>query len=59
MPAYQTFNEHRLGRIEVGQLADFTVIGDDFFEMEEDRDSLPAGRQDHVGGRQIWPEANQ
>jgi predicted amidohydrolase YtcJ len=55
MPAYQTFNEHRLGAIEVGQLADFTVIGENFFEMDEDRIRyLPVVRT-IVGGRQIWP----
>ena len=59
MPAYQTFNEHRLGTIEVGQLADFTVIGDDFFEMEEDRIRYLPVVKTIVGGRQIWPAANQ
>jgi predicted amidohydrolase YtcJ len=55
MPAYQTFNEHRLGTIEVGQLADFTVIGEDFFEMDEDRIRYLPIVKTIVGGRQIWP----
>lgn len=55
MPAYQTFNEHRLGTIEVGQLADFTVIGENFFEMDEDRIRFLPVVKTIVGGRQIWP----
>jgi predicted amidohydrolase YtcJ len=55
MPAYQTFNEHRVGRIEVGQLADFTVIGENFFEMDEDRIRFLPVVKTIVGGRQIWP----
>lgn len=59
MPAYQTFNEHRLGVIGVGQLADFTVIGDDFFDMEEDRIRYLPIVSTIVGGRQIWPVEQQ
>jgi predicted amidohydrolase YtcJ len=55
MPAYQTFNEHRVGTIEVGQLADFTVIGENFFEMDEDRIRFLPVVKTIVGGRQIWP----
>ena len=55
MPAYQTFNEHRLGTIEVGQLADFTVIGENIFEMDEDRIRYLPVVKTIVGGRQIWP----
>jgi predicted amidohydrolase YtcJ len=54
MPAYQTFNEHRLGTIEVGQLADFTVIGEDFFEMDADRIRYLPIAKTIVGGKVIW-----
>jgi len=54
MPAYQTFNEHRLGTIEVGQLADFTVIGEDFFEMDADRIRYLPIAKTVVGGKVIW-----
>jgi predicted amidohydrolase YtcJ len=59
MPAYQTFNEHRQGTIEVGQLADFTVIGEDFFDMDEDRIRYLPILKTIVGGRQIWPAEQQ
>ena len=54
MPAYQTFQEDRLGTIEVGKLADFTVIGEDYFAMDEDRIRYLPVLQTIVGGNVIW-----
>ena len=54
MPAFQTFQEDRIGTIEVGMLADFTVIGEDFFEMEEDRIRYLPVLKTIVGGNVIW-----
>ena len=54
MPAYQTFQEHRLGTIEVGMLADFTVVGEDFFDMDEDRIRYLPVLKTIVGGNDIW-----
>ena len=54
MPAYQTFNEDRVGSIEVGKLADFTVIGENYFEMEADRIRYLPVTKTIVGGRVIW-----
>jgi predicted amidohydrolase YtcJ len=54
MPAFQTFNEHRVGSIEVGMLADFTIIAEDFFEMDEDRIRYLPVLKTIVGGREIW-----
>ena len=53
MPAYQTFNEDRVGTIEVGKLADFTVIGENYFEMEADRIRYLPVTKTIVGGRVI------
>ena len=36
-PAFQTFSEDELGTIEVGKLADFTVVGEDIITMDADR----------------------
>ena len=36
-PAFQTFSEDDLGTIEVGKLADFTVVGEDIMMMDADR----------------------
>jgi predicted amidohydrolase YtcJ len=54
MPAYQTFQDDRLGTIEVGKLADFTVIGEDYFEMDEDRIRFLPVLRTIVGGNVIW-----
>ena len=53
MPAYQTFLEDRLGTIEVGKLADFTVIGEDYFAIDEDRIRYLPILRTIVGGREI------
>ena len=53
-PAYQTFSEDRVGTIEVGKLADFTIVGEDFFEMDEDRIRYLPIVSTIVGGREIW-----
>lgn len=53
-PAFQTFSEDRLGTIEVGKLADFTVIEEDFFEMDADRIRYLPVVSTIVGGREIW-----
>ena len=54
MPAYQTFTEDKVGTIEVGKLADFTIIGENFFEMEEDRIRYLPVISTIVGGVEIW-----
>jgi predicted amidohydrolase YtcJ len=36
-------------------LADFTIIGEDFFDMDEDRIRYLPVLKTIVGGRQIWP----
>ncbi|MDH3441651.1 MAG: amidohydrolase family protein, partial [Gammaproteobacteria bacterium] len=54
-PAYQTFTEDRVGTIEVGKLADFTIIGENFFEMDADRIRYLPIVSTIVGGEQIWP----
>ena len=53
-PAYQTFSEDRIGTIEVGKLADFTVIEDDFFTMDEDRIRYMPVLRTIVGGTEVW-----
>ena len=53
-PAFQTFSEDRLGTIEVGKLADFTIIEDNFFEMDADRIRYLPIVSTIVGGREIW-----
>lgn len=53
-PAYQTFSEERLGTIEIGKLADFTIIAEDFFEMDADRIRYLPVLRTIVGGREIW-----
>jgi len=54
MPAYQTFSEDKVGTIEVGKLADFTIIAENFFEMDEDRIRFLPVVSTVVGGREIW-----
>jgi len=53
-PAYQTFSEDRIGTIEVGKLADFTIIEEDFFDMDADRIRYLPVVSTVVGGREIW-----
>lgn len=53
-PAYQTFSEDRVGTIEVGKLADFTVVGEDFMMMEADRIRYLPVVSTIVGGREIY-----
>ena len=53
-PAYQTFNEHLTGTIEVGKLADFTVIGEDIMTMDADRIRYLPILRTIVGGREIY-----
>ena len=53
-PAYQTFNEHRVGTIESGKLADFTVVGEDFMTMDADRIRYLPILRTIVGGREIY-----
>lgn len=53
-PAYQTFNEHRVGTIETGKLADFTVVGEDFMTMDADRIRYLPILRTIVGGREIY-----
>ena len=36
-PAFQTFSEDKLGTIEVGKFADFTLVGEDLMTMDADR----------------------
>jgi predicted amidohydrolase YtcJ len=53
-PAFQTFSEDRIGTIEVGKLADFTIIEDNFFEMDADRIRHLPIVSTIVGDREIW-----
>ncbi|MGI9204954.1 MAG: amidohydrolase [Woeseiaceae bacterium] len=53
-PAYQTFSEDRIGTIEVGKLADFTIIEEDIFKMDVDRIRYLPVVSTIVGGREIW-----
>ena len=53
-PAYQTFNEQRVGMIQAGMLADFTVIGENFFTMDEDRIRYLPVLKTIVGGKVIY-----
>lgn len=53
-PAYQTFDEQDRGTIEIGKLADFTVVGEDYFAIDADRiRTLPVLRT-IVAGRDIY-----
>jgi predicted amidohydrolase YtcJ len=53
-PAFQTFNERRVGMIQTGMLADFTVVGENFFTMDEDRIRYLPILKTIVGGKEIW-----
>ncbi len=53
-PAYQTFAENEMGTIEVGKLADFTVVGEDIMTMDEDRIRYLPIISTIVGGREIY-----
>lgn len=53
-PAYQTFDESNRGTIEVGMLADFTVVGEDFLTMDADRIRYLPVVSTIVGGREIY-----
>lgn len=53
-PAYQTFNEHLTGTIEVGKLADFTVVGEDIMTMDVDRIRYLPILRTIVGGHAIY-----
>lgn len=53
-PAYQTFDEDERGSIELGKLADFTVVGEDYFEIDVDRIRFLPIIRTIVGGRDIY-----
>lgn len=53
-PAFQTFDEDIKGTIEVGKLADFTVIGEDIMTMDADRIRYLPIMKTIVGGVEIW-----
>ena len=53
-PAYQTFNEQLTGTIEVGKVADFTVVGEDIMTMDADRIRYLPILRTIVGGREIY-----
>lgn len=53
-PAYQTFSEDRVGTIEVGKLADFTIVGEDILTMDADRIRYLPVVSTIVGGREIY-----
>lgn len=57
-PAFQTFDEDIKGTIEVGKLADFTVVGEDPMTMDADRIRYLPIIKTVVGGAEIW-SANQ
>jgi len=56
-PAYQTFSENDLGTIEVGKLADFTVVGEDLLTMDADRIRYLPIVSTIVGGNLVWSAA--
>lgn len=53
-PAYQTFTENLVGTIEVGKLADFTVVGENILTMDADRIRYLPIVTTVVGGREIY-----
>lgn len=53
-PAYQTFDEDERGSIEVGKLADFTIVGEDYFGIDADRIRYLPIIRTIVGGRDIY-----
>jgi predicted amidohydrolase YtcJ len=53
-PAFQTFDEDIKGTIEVGKLADFTIVGEDILTMDADRIRYLPIQKTIVGGREIW-----
>ena len=53
-PAYQTFLEDKLGTIEEGKYADFTVVGEDIMTMDADRIRYLPILRTIVGGREIY-----
>lgn len=53
-PAFQTFEEDIKGTIEVGKLADFTVVGEDIMTMDADRIRYLPILKTIVGGREIY-----
>jgi predicted amidohydrolase YtcJ len=53
-PAFQTFDEDIKGTIEVGKLADFTVVGEDIMTMDADRIRYLPILKTIVGGREIY-----
>ena len=53
-PAYQTFSEDVKGTIEVGRLADFVVLGADFFSIDADQIRYVEILETIVGGRQVY-----
>jgi predicted amidohydrolase YtcJ len=53
-PAFQTFSEGEVGTIEVGKLADFTVVGEDLLTMDADRIRYLPIVHTVVGGNIIW-----
>ncbi|MDH4108032.1 MAG: amidohydrolase [Gammaproteobacteria bacterium] len=53
-PAFQTFAEGRLGTIEPGKLADFTVFAENVLEIDADRIRHVPVLRTIVGGKDIW-----
>lgn len=53
-PAYDTFDDDVKGKITAGQLADFTVVGEDILTMDADRIRYLPIQRTIVGGREIW-----
>ena len=53
-PAYQTFTEDLVGTIEVGKLADFTVVGEDILTMDVERIRYLPIIRTIVGGKEIY-----
>ena len=53
-PAFQTFDEDIKGTIEVGKLADLTVVGEDILTMDADRIRYLPIVTTIVGGVHIW-----
>ncbi|MDH3692762.1 MAG: amidohydrolase, partial [Gammaproteobacteria bacterium] len=53
-PAFQTFDDDIKGTIEVGKLADFTIVGEDIMTMDADRIRYLPILKTIVGGREIY-----
>lgn len=52
--AYASFNENKAGTIEKGKLADFIIMKDNLFEMEEDRINEAKIESTYFNGEEVY-----